>query len=298
LIFPTDDDSFGMKQSDAGRPLTGSESGTVDLPRQAVGVATLRVEVELETDISADDIPMGGPYDDAKLDELQEPMRLGADVARSVVSDLITSTRVDFGQFWLDPQFTPPRTTWVTYLRDEQGRRLGTGYSDPFEASIGGYQNAIRSDNVTTILNRAAAGGEVSLSGQLLADASYHALGPGTRNPNLAVLLAAVSAEVGVKRFLSDRATDEQAALLDLILTNRMVSLAAASLYDHALKATVGHSLRDDDRKTYNAVEALFKTRNDLAHRGEYAVPMKDAWAHVVSAAAAAKYLERLGLKT
>lgn len=293
LIFPADHDSFGMKGEYDG-PLTGSASGTVDLPRQSVGVATVRVDVELDTEINADDIPPGGPVDEVKFKELQELMRLGADVARSIVSDLLKWTRVDHGQFWLDPQFTPPRVAWLTDLRDEQGRRLGTSYSDPFQASIGGHRNAIGSDQVTAILDAAAAGLEPSLSGQLLADASFHTLGPGTHNPNLAVLLAAISAEVGIKRFLMDHASEGQADLVDLILSNRMVSLAAASLYDHALKSTIGRSLRDDDRAAYKAVEALFKTRNDLAHRGKYSVTKQDAWTHVVSAARAAKYLDGL----
>jgi hypothetical protein len=45
--------------------------------------------------------------------------------------------------------------------------------------------------------------------------------------------------------------------------------MAAASLFDKALKAVAGVSLRDEDRELYKAVDGLFVHRNRLAHRGD-----------------------------
>jgi hypothetical protein len=55
-----------------------------------------------------------------------------------------------------------------------------------------------------------------------------------------------------------------------LILANpRDVSIAAVSLYDKALNAVLGKSLRLDRPRTYKALNALFEHRNRLAHRGD-----------------------------
>lgn len=44
--------------------------------------------------------------------------------------------------------------------------------------------------------------------------------------------------------------------------------MPVAGLFDRALKATLGHSLREGDRPLYNLVNKLFESRNKIAHRG------------------------------
>jgi len=291
VVFPEDEASFGMANESDG-PLGGGWSGTIENPRQRVGVAILRVEVELATAIDADDIPLGGPVKEAEFKELHGLLGRAADVARSIVSDLLRWARVELEQFWITPQFDPPRTTWMTIIHDDQGRRLGTGYHDGFRVFVDGtLENALRPEGVLAALDATSSDWEASLPGELLADARFYTLRPAALNPNLGVFLAAIAAEVAIRRFLADHATDEQGELVGLLLENRMISLAAVSLYDKGLKAVIGHSLREDDKDAYVALDSLFQVRNRVAHKGAYSVGPEEASRHLKAAARALEYL-------
>lgn len=266
VVFPEDEASFGMAKGPDG-PLGGASSGTAENPRQRVAVAILRIEVD-------------------------GLLRRAADVARSIVSDLLKWARVELEQYWITPQFDPPRTVWMTMIHDAHGRRLGTGYHDGFRVSVDGTQeNALRAEGVLAALDATSSDWEPSLPGQLLADARFYTLRPSALNPNLGVLLAAIAAEVAIRRFLADHATDKQAELVGLLLDNRMISLAAVSLYDKALKAVIGRSLREDDKDAYVALDSLFQVRNRVAHKGAYSVVHEEAARHLKAAARALEYL-------
>lgn len=61
LQFPSDDDDFGIGKSSFPLDPIGASSGTVDEPRQRVAVRVVRVEVEIDTGLTAADIPPRGP---------------------------------------------------------------------------------------------------------------------------------------------------------------------------------------------------------------------------------------------
>jgi hypothetical protein len=96
------------------------------------------------------------------------------------------------------------------------------------------------------------------------------------RDTARAVLLAAIAAEVKIKRTLLDAAPREFRDLLDVIVDNpREVSIAAGQLLNKPMKATFGRSLREDDKQLFkdvtdqtNTKSGLFPLRNRVAHHG------------------------------
>ncbi|MBV9012284.1 MAG: hypothetical protein JO272_09590 [Pseudonocardiales bacterium] len=84
-----------------------------------------------------------------------------------------------------------------------------------------------------------------------------------------AVLLAAIACEMKVKDAIEMLARHDQKSLVELVLKNpRDVPIAAASLFDKALKAVCGKSMREDKKELFKSVEKLYQTRNSIAHRG------------------------------
>jgi hypothetical protein len=85
-----------------------------------------------------------------------------------------------------------------------------------------------------------------------------------------AVLLAAIAAEVDVKRRLQDFASPELRPLVEIIVRNpRDVSQSVPQLLHKPLKAVTGQSLVESDKRLWDAVERLFIVRNRVAHRGD-----------------------------
>jgi hypothetical protein len=106
----------------------------------------------------------------------------------------------------------------------------------------------------------------------LLADAEYHAEYK-VHDFRRAVLMAAIACEVKVKTTLRERVAPAQRSLLDFALDNpREVAVTAAyGLFDKLMLATLGKSLRVDNRSLFRDIEHLYKVRNQIAHHG--AVP-------------------------
>ena len=120
----------------------------------------------------------------------------------------------------------------------------------------------------------------------LLADARHLA----SRTPHdwpRAVLAAAIATEVRAKEALRAAATDNARPLVDYLLDNpRDASLAAANLFDKAMQAVCGRSLRIDDQDLFKEVTFLFQVRNEIAHHGLR--PTADRGARAVLAAVGA----------
>jgi|GEM_PF-2980028 hypothetical protein len=106
-----------------------------------------------------------------------------------------------------------------------------------------------------------------------LADAD-HFLGRGTQTDlQRAVLLAAIGCELKVKATLRTKVFPDGRALVEALLSNpRDFSMSAAGLFDKAMKAAVGRSLKEDDRALYKGIDngkhGLFYKRNKIAHAG------------------------------
>jgi hypothetical protein len=119
---------------------------------------------------------------------------------------------------------------------------------------------------------------------QLLAQARYFGHFAADPQPGLAVLLAAMACESRAKTVLLDGAPTEQVELLRVLLESpRIFQQPAFELFDKVAKASVGRSLRDDDKELFKAIIRLFEVRNSIAHRAD--APSAEAAAELVRAA-------------
>jgi hypothetical protein len=242
--------------------------------RQVGGVTTevsvhlVQVAVEMPGDLTLEQVSASG--DDAVFKEAHGLLREAADIGREAVASVVRAVRAQHRQFWLAPDQVPPRVVWLSSLHDSAGRRLPIGYGDPIVVNFDGGHGALGGAEIDGLIADLVAGLKPPLADVLLSDAEFHAWRAAHPNPHLGLMLAAISAEVKIKETLACLATPEQRPVLDLVLENpRDWSMAAASLFDKALKAVAGVSLRDEDRELYKAVDGLFVHRNRFAHRGD-----------------------------
>jgi hypothetical protein len=109
-----------------------------------------------------------------------------------------------------------------------------------------------------------------ALAEQILADALYF----GDRwDPELAraVLFAARACELKIKDVLRTKAPSMKRPLLDVLLENpRDFSMQVAGLFDKALKATLGCSLKEQDRTLFNRIERPSSFATKLPTKGRF----------------------------
>jgi hypothetical protein len=206
--------------------------------------------------------------DDAAIRAAHALLQEAADIGRELVSSFVSAVRTQHRQSWLAPENVPPRVVWLSDLRDGAGRRLPVGYADPMAVKIMGGMGALTASDVGNLVDQLQQG--TAARRPVARRRSVHALHAAHPNPHLGLTLAAIAAEVKIKETLVILAAPEQRPVLDLVLENpRDWSMAAASLFDKALKAVAGVSLREEDKPLYKGVDDLFVHRNRFAHRGD-----------------------------
>ena len=206
IEVPLDETSFGLGAK--GTPSAiGGYSGTVDSPRQRLAVEILRVTVEIDSDITADEVLASGPDDNfARLEECSALLKDAAEIARRAFSELVAFVRTSGGQYWLEPLYKSPQVSWMTDVRDGRGERVPTGYHDGM--TVYARSNVGLSRATLHALNDKAERRErPSLADELLADAAFYSSPESQPNPRIAILFAAIAAEVRIKTFLADQAT-------------------------------------------------------------------------------------------
>ena len=162
---------------------------------------------------------------------------------------------------------------------DATGYRFKYGHADltvaerPDDATL-------TSKTLRYVTNALAASRSVPLPEAFLADAE-HFLGRGTQSDlQRAVLFAAIACELKVKEILKRNVFADGRALIEILISNpRDFSMSAAGLFDKAMKAAVGRSLKEDNNELYRAIadnsrkDALFQSRNAIAHSGALITP-------------------------
>lgn len=144
------------------------------------------------------------------------------------------------------------------------------------------------------MLTAALQGAIPATSDGLLADARYLGQWASTRQPQQAVLFAAMACEIKASGILRSLAVDlGMLPLLDLVLNHKGFPQAAHELFHTVPKALVDRSLHDEDREANGRVKALFSCRNKVVHEGLAPTP-EAAQAHVRAAAVAFKWLASL----
>lgn len=209
------------------------------------------------------------------------------DLATRVVSGLVEWSRVALDQFGLALADEQPAVMDVQRVFDlDAGEFYPLGLHRPGWASF--RPGSARPVTEAFLREVLATGHQESppTALALLADARYLATRPPQDWPR-AVLAAAIAAEVRVKQALRSAATDGARPLVDVLLDNpRDVSLAAANLFDKAMQAVCGRSLRVDDHELFKDVESLFQVRNSVAHHANR--PTAERGARAVQAAVGA----------
>ncbi|MGH2682714.1 MAG: hypothetical protein ACRDIX_05725 [Actinomycetota bacterium] len=113
--------------------------------------------------------------------------------------------------------------------------------------------------------------------------------------PELAVLLAAVAAEVKAKRTWEAVVSPETQPLLDVLFKNpRAFPQSAIDLFDKVARAVAGRSLREERRNAYKQLERLFELRNAVAHTAAR-IDEREARIAVQSVPMAFEWLDSLG---
>jgi hypothetical protein len=153
------------------------------------------------------------------------------------------------------------------------GKRLPVSPSQRLYGVAFSVENALTPAQIEALVARVAAEEVPPIAEVLLADAQHLAtagLQFASSDGLRAVLMAAIACEVKVKGNLRERASDEQKALIEYMLSNqREVTLTAAELFNKIMKASQGRSLRDADSKLFKEVTELFQLRNLVAHQGK-----------------------------
>ena len=297
LRLPADLGDFETADSPVDLPVLG---GFLDrdgvLVRAAIRM--VRVEVEMPGELTADQVPRGGPALPDALEEALCLLRDSAELARRLVASFSTQARTRKNQFWLSPTaFQLPQLTWMSNLYDVTGQRLGVGFGQTTVVHMPPPNDAaLEHQEIASLLQIATTGEQPLLPESLLADARFYVFRANQPNPRLGLILAAVACEVKVKQRLYDLADKSQKPLVDLLVAHpRDYSLAAASLFDKGLAAVAGRSLRMEDKALYKKVEGLFEHRNGFAHRGDPGISTEQVHADIATAVVAFEWLDSFG---
>jgi hypothetical protein len=217
---------------------------------------------------------------------LSDGFATNLELATRVVSGLVEWSRVELDQFGLALTYDQPALVDVQRVFDlDAAEFYPLGMQAPGWASFrpGGARP------VTEVFLRgvlATGHQEIPPALALLADARHLSMRP-PQDWLRAVLAAAIATEVRVKQALRSAATDDARPLVDLLLDNpRDASLAAANLFDKAMQAVCGRSLRIEDKGLFKEVESLFRVRNEVAHHARR--PTAERGARAVQAAVGA----------
>lgn len=280
LIFPSQTYDFGVDP-------TSDLEGYTALQGQAsrdgkilyAQVFLIRIEVEMDGDLKIAQFPQGEAFPKALTDEGFRLLRESADIASNLLTAITAQARIVKGQFWLDPQHNLPRVIWRSELRDDSGVLLPLGYGGGVSSRVHSDDDQIIGDSdIETLLSRVSNQIELPVPETLLADAMFYAWRSRQPDPRLGLTLAAFACEAKIKTYLQDVATAEQLKLVELVINSpRDVSVQAAGLFDKALEAVIGVSLRTQKPDLYKRINLVFEHRNAFAHKSHTGVVGLDA---------------------
>ena len=218
---------------------------------------------------------------------MSDQFAMNLELATRIVAGLVEWSRVALDQFGLALADEQPALVDVQRVFDlDAGEFYPLGMHAPGWASFrpGSARPLTEAFLREALATRHQDGPPTALA--LLADARHIA----TRPPHdwlRAVLAAAIATEVRVKQALRSAATDDVRPVVDFLLDNpRDASVAAANLFDKAMQAVCGRSLRIDDPGLFKEVDSLFRARNEIAHQARR--PTAERGARAVQAAVGA----------
>ena len=286
VVFPATSADFAELRAEAKFPV---RFASVSGDGSHVDVTFLKVSAGLEAPepLPADN---DGTRSKESYDWERTLVNRGQNVAVNAVLRLVLIARAE-GQYWLAGPGERPKIIGRTTITDPAGTQL----TDPRlrwaneSFSLKPVEGVLDADALA-----AAIRGERfrSRSWELLADAKYYALAAPTRHFGLGVVFGAMACEVGIKDHLQERASPEQAALVEVVINKpREVTLAAVDLFNTGLRAVTGRSLKDDDSKTFKLLQRLFEMRNAHVHRAAPTPDLNEVREVLEAATTALEYL-------
>ena len=211
-----------------------------------------------------------GEDTEGSIDHLRKSFK----IAEAAVAELIEWARI-CGQPWLGPYGQPVLRVGDYLLGDESVDVADYSFHDALpetEERVPDYEIEASLDATSTsaLLGHLAGSSKpLPMPETLLADALYF-IGLNPPDYQRAVLIAAIACEVKVRDTLRRKVSADRLPLIELILENpRDWSVAALALFDKAMAAAIGRSLKAHDNQMYKDVGRLFEVRNRIAHRGE-----------------------------
>lgn len=252
----------------------GAASGQVSSPFP-LRIAIDRFRVIIREDVeSISQADLEGPRVSVVPDLISRHQEERKEWAERLSVDFLDRLRVR-GQTWLGPMgsisysVAPHATTY----EEETNYRFLFGHGGTFVVPRRPQNADLDHGSFEKLTDSLGKSEALPLPESFLADAD-HFLGSGTPSDlQRAVLLAAIGCELKVKDTLRMKVFPEGLALVEALISNpRDFSMSAAGLFDKAMKAAVGRSLKEDNRALYNGIDngqhGLFNLRNKIAHTG------------------------------
>ena len=217
-------------------------------------VLIIQVDVERQADFSIEDFP--GPGRAATPGRPLETVSANASVfldsslalAKATLHDFLSWTKLTREQKWLGLSGELPEDLGGGRLFDLEagGERIPFGV-ERLTIQARPEESALSTDNIAPLIELLDRGERPGLPEELLADAEHFAWRGDTTDLRRAVLLAAIAAEVKAKETLEEKAPNEAAQLLDVVLAGPRlgVNVRPAALFNSLARGAVGRSLRE-----------------------------------------------------
>jgi hypothetical protein len=303
LSLPARPDSFGS-YIDAMSIAThrGDKETAWDEGRVLVAaVLAFEITVNVDFDPSTTDLDPAEHRDE--IERGQAALDKAFPIALSLASDFISWLRVNTGRYWLGASHEAPEVIDGDLIETASGRRVrNIGFNPVLHITGFGPDAGVTVEELDQVAERLAARKIPGTAEVLLADAREALTGPSVeqegqtvrRDIRRAILLAAIACEVKIKATLLDKTPPAKRDLVEIILKNiREVQVAVGALPHKTMKAAIGRSLHEDDCILFEAVNKLFRDRNNIAHRGEPPT-LEDARGDVQAAVDLFAWLESL----
>lgn len=205
------------------------------------------------------------------------------EIAEEVLVEFLDLVRLR-GQTWLGPMGNlPPILDVHAKTFDSTGHQFECVSDGPIVVKLLPEEKSLDVDAFKSIAESLTSTQSVSpLPESFLVDANHFlertfSARDGAKNdPQRAVLLAAMACELKVKETLRRKVHPGGRELVEALLSNpRDFSMSASGLFDKAMKAATGHSLRTENLDLYKSLAdsngkktALFEARNAIVHSG------------------------------
>jgi len=168
-------------------------------------------------------------------------------------------------QSWLGLSTHAPAQYGIAQLEYRATGERIFGYGPEQSTTMRSSRLRLDLSDVEKIVEDVAAQREPSISESLLADAWHLSDAEAANDQDRAILAAATACEVKVKQFIQDRVNPGGIAMARMILSRRS---NLPELLDEVLLATLGVSLKNENRALYTKIASLTIQRNAIIHGG------------------------------